>query len=43
MVEEDYEGLAKKFAENARESIASYVSLQSRWAMRGESMAASGK
>jgi hypothetical protein len=32
VVEENYDGLAKIFAENARNSVISYLSMKSRWA-----------
>mmetsp|Transcript_52281 Transcript_52281/g.107326 ORF Transcript_52281/g.107326 Transcript_52281/m.107326 type:complete len:787 (-) Transcript_52281:1437-3797(-) len=38
VVEEDYGGLAKTFAENARNSVISYLSMKSRWARQQDSM-----
>ena len=42
VVEEDYGGLAKTFAENARNSVISYLSMKSRWARQQDSMTKSG-
>lgn len=43
VVEENYEGLANMFAENARNSVASYLSMKTRWARRHDFMAKSGR
>ena len=42
VVEEDYDGLVKIFAENARNSVISYISMKSRWARQQDYMAQSG-
>ena len=42
VVEENYDGLAKIFAENARNSVVSYLSMKSRWVRQQDSMARSG-
>lgn len=41
VVEKDYDGLAKIFAENARNGVSSYVSMKARWARQQDSMAKS--
>eukprot|EP00531_Pseudo-nitzschia_arenysensis_P006712 CAMPEP_0116146026 /NCGR_PEP_ID=MMETSP0329-20121206/16936_1 /TAXON_ID=697910 /ORGANISM="Pseudo-nitzschia arenysensis, Strain B593" /LENGTH=775 /DNA_ID=CAMNT_0003641729 /DNA_START=94 /DNA_END=2421 /DNA_ORIENTATION=+ len=41
VVEENYQGLANIFAENARNSVASYLSMKTRWARRQDFMAKS--
>jgi len=38
VVDADYDGLAKLFAENARDTVVSYISMKSRWARQDESM-----
>lgn len=42
VVEGNYCGLANIFAENARKSVASYLSMKSRWSRRQDSMSKSG-
>lgn len=43
VVEKDYNGLMQIFAENARDSILSYISMKSRWArQQQDSMTKSG-
>ena len=43
VVEKDYNGLMQIFAENARDSIISYISMKSRWArQQQDSMTKSG-
>jgi len=42
VVEEDYDGLTKVFAENARNSVVSYLSMQSRWSRQQDSISKSG-
>jgi hypothetical protein len=43
VVEKDYNGLIQIFAENARDSVLSYISMKSRWArQQQDSMTKSG-
>ena len=42
VVEKNYDGLAKMFAENARNSLMSYLTMRSRWARQQDSMGKSG-
>ena len=42
VVEKNYDGLAKMFAENARNSVVSYLTMRSRWARQQDSMGKSG-
>ena len=43
VVEGNHGGLANIFAENARKSVASYVSMKSRWSRRQDSVSKSGR